>query len=128
MIKATELRRNNWVKIGDIPIQIWGISERVAIPDNGEEDGGQYVKTGLLEPIEITPKLLSKIPNCKKVKGKEGIYSLGNLQLMCNNDGKALLYIRHDDNQYCYVREINYLHQFQNAAFMMSDIELEITL
>lgn len=127
MIKAQELRCNNWINIFEKPTPVIGvIGDKVYfVNENGK---GDWAYANSVKPIELTPELLGKILNCVKVKGREGIYRMGNLQLLCNTDGRALLYIHYDDGKYCYVREINHLHQLQNAAFIMSDIELEITL
>lgn len=135
MIKAQELRCGNWVKIGDIPTQIWGISERVAIPDNGEEDGGQYVQTGMLEPIEITPKLLGKIKGFN-IKLGDGIgMEVGGqgLLLVCYshtpNKVFLMMHDRDDDRVDAIDTEIIYLHTLQNVVYDLSGgTELSITL
>lgn len=139
-LKCTDLRIGNWVKVND---PIFGVNTyKVAtIRDNGIITLNDNISclVGNIEPIELTEEVLTKIGfedkkgyfNYSKVFGDENnycdsihIYYCPMLKHFKFTHDK----VKEDDLQKMDLYNIQYLHQLQNAYFLLTNEELEIEL
>lgn len=127
MIKATDLRIGNWVRLHDPRKERRTGTERVwgrlllALEQNDPEDD---IITRNVEPIPITPEILTKCGLVERyVKGEWSWSQGGKWQ------GFTEGYLKEDG--YHYLGDyppIHYLHQLQNLYFAITGEELEVRL
>lgn len=117
MIKATELRLGNWVKVGTIESTVCFIDKyHIQLQGNALINRPEQV-----EPIHLTPEILEKCGFKKDYNG----FSLV--------DKMSLSFAVSKDDEYlaCWLDRalgiiIKYLHQLQNIYFSLTGEELEI--
>lgn len=140
-MKTNELRIGNYISFHNVWYKIVGIDkDRVLIEyHNGETD---YCHIEYIDPIELTEEVLLKIGfelvNTKRLTGYEMVKELENnvyeffvFKIFDNND--TLLNIRKQKGggfEYGEFtkRGIKYLHELQNAYFILTGKELEAEL
>ena len=134
-LKCTDLRIGNWVKVND---PIFGVNTyKVAtIRDNGIITLSDNISclVGNIEPIELTEEVLVKIGFGKR----NDCYTLSNKYIFFvyyKDSFKQELLASVKRKGKCYYNtnelknyDIKYLHQLQNAYFLLTNEELEIKL
>lgn len=133
-MKINELRIGNWVK-RNLPTDMT-YAKVLEIIHNGllvqDKDGYVGCSMNFIEPIELTEELLYKIGFCfggvsgygkhyVKTNGNDTlwckIYESGNMSLTCNNNANLIQ-----------LHKVKFLHQLQNAHYLLTNEELEVKL
>lgn len=135
-MKTNELRIGNYISFHNVWYKIVGIDkDRVLIEyHNGETD---YCWIDYIQPIELTEEVLLKI-------GFHEGYNKIFIKNTKNDYVKYYITYQHvPDNKYSFVgygyknnvqikcvilNDIKYLHQLQNACFLLTNEELEVEL
>ena len=142
-MEVNELRIGNYVKFYD-PINGTNIYKVYRINDSGSvslEDKGQLASCIVknIEPIELTEEVLLKIGfedrkgyfNYSRVFGDDGDYCDSIYIYYCpklNQFKFTHNIIKNIDLQIMDLYNIQYLHQLQNAYFLLTNQEMEIEL
>lgn len=129
-MKAQDLRLGNFVIAKNEIIKIIEFRESFIL---GENDNCLIrCLPSQMKPIELTEKLLYKIGFCfggvsgygkhyVKTNGNDTlwckIYESGNMSLTCNNNANLIQ-----------LHKVKFLHQLQNAYYLLTNQELDINL
>jgi len=130
MIKANQLRVNNWVNLDDGTgisaeyRQIKGITETsVTCLVKGCKRASSLIDNKLIYPINLTEEILLKC-GFEKTDEKYLYFEISDIPgIIQLYDGVAQYSI--DSNDVCW---INSLHQLQNLYFALTEKELEVKL
>lgn len=139
-LKCTDLRIGNFLKYNNKIIEVFGLRPRyVEYYDEDEFLVGD--NPGYFEPIELTEEVLLKVGfelmNTKKHKGFELVREIENnvyefFVFKIFNDDTLLNIRKQQGGGFEYgeftKRGIKYLHQLQNAYYLLTNEELEVKL
>lgn len=122
-MKTNELRIGNWILYNDLYCKIIGIykedNEVIIEYYNGETD---YRFIDYIEPIELTEEVLLKIGfnkerDIKTLNEEVFVWHNGIIEYQCG-----------DCNYDAVICQCKYLHQLQNAYYLLTGQELNIEL
>lgn len=131
-MKANNLRIGNWIKYEDKLVQVVQLSSLMILCQRDENQFLVNCAPKSFQPIELTEKLLYKIGFCfggvsgygkhyVKTNGNDTlwckIYENGDMSLTCNNNANLIQ-----------LHKVKFLHQLQNAYFLLTNKELEVEL
>ena len=122
MIQSNELRIGNWVKRNEYNAKIIALSVSGLVAER--EDGARYYGAiHALEPIPLTEELIEKQGWDKF----DSYYNNGEIKI-CKNEDWWHLYIEDVIHRNVIAVDVKYLHELQNAYFVVTKKELEIKL
>lgn len=140
-MKANDLRIGNWIKYEDKLVQVVQLSSLMILCQRDENQFLVNCEPKVFQPIELTEELLLKIGfelmNTKNHKGfemvreiEEDVYEFLVFKIFSDN---TLLHMRKSKGggfEYGEFtkRGIKYLHELQNAYFLLTNQEMEIEL
>lgn len=138
MIKPTDLRIGNWVKIPDSAIEYFDIEEiHYTDEDPNKTDYEKYLIDGYypsqLEGIPLTAEILNK---CGFVSHRWGghyndVYVLNNIEIAHSGivpPNRFCYMYKEDEVGKKYFKGLQYLHQLQNIYYCLTGEELAIKL
>lgn len=125
-MKTNELRIGNYVNIEGDVVKVKEIYEKSIYYANGEYES--YATEDFIQPIELTEEVLVKIGFEKFVKSFRMELSGCRLDYFINKT----LYIYKKHTNCCLIKDLEikceYVHQLQNAYFLLTGQELEVKL
>ena len=143
MIHTTDLMLGNWVEYAtginndkrSIPMQVTGIfADTVYLDFDGNEGDVFEEEEENLIGIPITEEVLEKasFKRLSAVIGKKEYYYINGQRpytadrlSLCIENGVGTLYVTYNGS---HIHDIRYLHQLQNAYFMLTGKRLEVKL
>ena len=142
-LKCTDLRIGNWIKYEDKLVQVVQLSSLMILCQRDENQFLVNCEPKVFQPIELTEEVLTKIGFEKEermsnilyyleykinedeyVYVRYVIYNSKALPLLRITSPSANIYESHELTK----RGVKYLHQLQNAYFLLTNEELEIRL
>lgn len=125
MIQPNELRLGNWVydAMNDLAVKVIGIEYEHEHCLWEQLDGKYLSPCDLLNPIPLTEELIEK----QGWEKFDSYYNNGEIKI-CKNEDWWHLYISDVIHRNIIAVDVKYLHELQNAYFVVTKKELEIKL
>lgn len=142
-LECTDLRIGNWIKYEDKPVQVVQLSSLMILCQRDENQFLVNCEPKVFQPIELTENVLLKIGFKNEKRMSSVLYYLDYeinedeyirvRYIMYNSKASPLLKITSPspiifENYELTKRGIKYLHQLQNAYFILTGEELEVEL
>jgi hypothetical protein len=131
ILKATELRIGNWIKLYGNACQVTSLSNNSIEVDYASAEH-EYTGEGPMiesyEPIPLTPEILQK---AGFISGRKYVFQSYEMEAYFELDGDVVkLFCQPNDPHYTddIAKPIQYVHQLQNLYFAITGVELSIEL
>lgn len=127
-LKCTDLRIGNWIKYEDKLVQVVQVSSLMILCQRDENQFLVNCAPKVFQPIELTKKVLF-IVGFEKFE-KSFRMELNGYRIDYDIDKTLRIYKIHTDC--CFIKDLEikceYLHQLQNALYLLTNEELEVKL
>jgi len=130
MIKAQDLRLNNYILHDGKPYKVVGLNDAEVSFFNEKDKCRWTVTSNKVEPIELTPELLGKIKGIEKsIHGDGYDYVTDDWTLSIDIKSGRISVVTSRECEYFASDAAKYLHHLQNLVYGLSGgTELSITL